>query len=148
MNEAAVSVNFRLFDSYGLERQITLRSADRAEAKLLLSESSTLIGEALKRGWTIKPQQPESAQKSNGHKPDGEYETFVADQLVITFDEHGKGFKVKGGKYRKHGVRVWPEVISVLGFDPDKLEPGIQPINLKVSVLMENGQPKKVVGMG
>ena len=44
--------------------------------------------------------------------------TFMCDSLVGTFDaERDKTFwRVKGAKFSKHGVNVWPEVLEAAGF--------------------------------
>ena len=40
-------------------------------------------------------------------------------------DEKGqKAFKVKGGSFSKHGIRIWPEALQAAGFDPAAFQPG------------------------
>ena len=83
---------------------------------------------------------------------------MTVDTLVASTDDNGKPvYKVKGGKYAKHGVRVWPEVLPVLGIKADELKPGPNPYSATVRVLLkkytdeETGQekltPQKVIGL-
>ena len=88
----------------------------------------------------------------------GQYEDVTVDTLIASTDDNGKPvYKVKGGKYAKHGVRVWPEVLPALGIKADELKPGPNPFSATVRVVLkkytdeETGQeklaPQKVVGL-
>ncbi len=80
--------------------------------------------------------------------PTGETITLDANALIMSFDDTGHAiYKVKGGQYQKFGVRVWPEILPALGVDPDTLNPGPNPVNLKVNVLMGDNGPRKVIGL-
>lgn len=84
--------------------------------------------------------------------------TFRATQLILTFDDKGSpAYKVKGGRFSTWGVRVWPEVLPVLGIDPARLKPGPNVIDLNVvaeiaeKIDEETGESKtvakKVIGL-
>lgn len=83
------------------------------------------------------------------------FKDFVADCIVMSYDDNGKAtFKAKGPAFSKHGVRVWPEVLPIIGADPDALKPGPNPFGPKtVRALMEVSEEdgelkmKKVVGL-
>lgn len=74
---------------------------------------------------------------------------FLATELVVTIGEDGEpAYKLKGFPFVKFGVRVWPEVLPLLGVDPDKLKPGKNPFSGVVRALLnEEGKPKKVVAL-
>ena len=74
--------------------------------------------------------------------------------IIMTYSDKGEAaYKATGTPYNKFGVRVWPEVLPVLGVDPAALHPGPNTINtIRARVLMtepEEGkaaQPRKVTG--
>ena len=81
------------------------------------------------------------------------------DSIIMTTDDNGKpAYKAKGAPYQKHGVRVWDEVLPLLGIDPASLKPGPNPQSqpIPARVLMgettnrETGEkgvgPRKVTG--
>ena len=128
-----------------LELLERIAQATEANTIVLQELCSLLVGKA---GTTAAPSQ------ING----GQYEDVTVDTLVVTTDDNGKPvYRVKGGKYVKHGVRVWPEVLPVLGIKADELKPGPNPFSATVRVLLkkytdeETGQeklaPQKVVGL-
>lgn len=83
------------------------------------------------------------------------FKDFIADSLVMSYDDKGQPtYKLKGPAFSKHGVRIWPEVLGIVGIDADTLKPGPNPIKPRnVRALMEvdaeDGQSKmkKVVGL-
>lgn len=80
--------------------------------------------------------------------PAGEYADFFASEIVMTYNDDGTpAFKAKGGAYLKYGVRIWPEVLPVLGLDPDQLRPGPNPVRMQLRALMGERGPRKVVGL-
>jgi len=78
----------------------------------------------------------------------GEIITLDVSLLLMSYDDNGHPiYKAKGGQYQKYGVRVWPEILPVLGVDPASLKPGPNPVNIKVHVLMGENGPRKVIGL-
>src|SRR3990172_790842 len=58
----------------------------------------------------------------------GAFAEMVIDNIVMTYDDKGKpAYKATGTPYNKFGVRVWDEVLPVLGIDPTTLKPGPNP---------------------
>lgn len=84
------------------------------------------------------------------------YRDFDGEQILLSYDDNGKAcYKIKGGTFKKFGVRVWDEVLPELGIDPASLKPGPNPIKIRVRALMQEAtseegvtstQPKKVIG--
>jgi hypothetical protein len=71
-------------------------------------------------------QSPPAAQPTTGQDAHANgYVVFMAETLVMSYDDAGKPvYKAKGGRYAKFGVRVWPEVVPLLGIDAAALKPG------------------------
>ena len=68
----------------------------------------------------------------------GPSETMLAETLIYSIDDNGKpAYKLRGGRYSKNGVRVWPEVLKTLVEDLNKLQPGPTAINPPVLVTVE-----------
>jgi len=75
-------------------------------------------------------------------------ETFITERLEVEV-KGGKSYvKVTGGKYQKHGVRVWPEVLEAAGIlVADLTSAGLDIPGYTARVEMRNGRPIKVVGL-
>lgn len=84
-----------------------------------------------------------------GETPAGNYRDYDAEVISVSSDDDGKPvYKIKGGPFTKFGVRVWPEVLPLLGVDVGDLRPGPNQFNARVrAVLDEKGQAKKVIGL-
>lgn len=68
----------------------------------------------------------------------GPSETMLAETLIYSIDDNGKpAYKLRGGRYSKNGVRVWPEVLKTLIEDLTKLQPGPTAINPPILVAVE-----------
>lgn len=74
--------------------------------------------------------------------------TFMADSITLDYMDGKPVYKMRGGQYTKFGVRVWPEVLPLVGVDAAALKPGTNPIEPReVRVLLEtkdddNGTPR------
>lgn len=77
---------------------------------------------------------------------------FIAESIVKATDDSGKPlFKIKGFPFVEYGVRVWPEVLPILGINPGDLHPGPNPAPAGMIVralLADNGSPRKIIGFG
>jgi len=89
------------------------------------------------------------AQPQAGPAPSGETETIVATAIVKSYDPKGQVMlHIQGGRYSRHGVRVWPEYLLALGINPEALQPGPNPWSKRVLVQpAENGHAPKAVGL-
>jgi hypothetical protein len=69
--------------------------------------------------------------------------------IILSYDGKGQPmYHALGGRYTKHGARVWPEYIEQLKIDPAKLQPGPNPWVAKVKVQpAKDGRAPKVIGM-
>jgi len=60
--------------------------------------------------------------------PVGTFGGMTIDTIVMSYDDNGKAtYKAQGQPYPKHGVRIWEEVLPLLGVDPATLKPGQNP---------------------
>lgn len=79
-------------------------------------------------------------------RPAGNTIQFDASIILVGVDDAGQPtYKAKGGQYSKFGVRIWPEVLPELGIDPATLQPGPNPVNLRLIALMGEKGPRKVI---
>lgn len=85
----------------------------------------------------------------------GTFGEMMIDTIAMSYDDTGKPvYKAKGAPYMKHGVRIWEEVLPLLGIDAASLKPGPNPQTpaIKARVLMntpeegKTAQPRKVTG--
>jgi hypothetical protein len=68
----------------------------------------------------------------------GQTKSFLAVAIVHGIDDNGKEFyKMRGGPYSQKGVRVWPEVLPVLGLDAATLAHGVTQLEKPINVLVE-----------
>ena len=74
--------------------------------------------------------------------------TFPAQELSATVNDGKAYWKVKGDRFQKFGVTVWPEVLEAAGFEVETLNP-LKPVDLTgwmaTYVVKENGMPQKIV---
>jgi len=111
-----------------------------------------VLAEAATTPAPVQPATSAPAVASNGNGGEaaaGNYTDFDAEAITVSTDDDGRPcYKVRGGKYGKFGVRVWPEVLPMLGVEVADLKPGPNQFNARVrAVLDEKGQAKKVVGL-
>jgi len=60
--------------------------------------------------------------------PVGTFGEMTIDTIIMSYDDNGKPtYKAQGAPYQKHGVRIWEEVLPLLGVDPATLHPGKNP---------------------
>lgn len=74
--------------------------------------------------------------------------SFKAETLEKSTKGDKTYYKVKGGKFTKFGVTVWPEVLAEAGFDLDTLA-GVTSMAGYTAhyILNEKGDPAKVIGL-
>ena len=91
----------------------------------------------------------------------GSYEALPASRLERERVKGKTYYRIMGGRYTKHGIRIWPEGLAAIGIDPDAIawadddSHAIAP-PLVVSALIEPHQdkdgnaitgPTKIVGL-
>jgi len=108
-------------------------------------ESYQDAAQALVKSLTSQAQPQPAATAA----PSGDYVQFVADVITLAYDDKGSQvIKARGGTYSKYGVRIWPEVLPLLGIDPATLKPGPNPYGKPVIALLGEHGPRKVTGPG
>lgn len=100
--------------------------------------------EAIRSGLTTASQPAPAA---------GTFGEMMITSIIMTYDDAGKpAYKATGTPYNKFGVRVWDEVLPLLGIDPAELKPGPNPqAEIRARVLMkvnDEGKPapQKITG--
>lgn len=117
-----------------------------AEANQTVVETWSRIAEVLSRPAQIAAPAATSSQPQPA--PDGNYIDFPATSITLAHDDNGQAvYKIKGDRYNKFGVRVWPEILPALGIDVDQLKPGPNPFGAVVRALMGEKGPRKVIGL-
>ena len=84
-----------------------------------------------------------------GNGPNESLIEFDAEEIVTTLDDSGqrKLFRIKGGSFRTYGLRVWPEVLETLGFEPELMDLGSTPFHLRVAARVGIQGKQKVIGV-
>jgi hypothetical protein len=73
--------------------------------------------------------------------------TIIVERLDVDVKAGKKFFVVKGGKYQKHGIRIWPETLKHAGIDPEAIPlAGVVPKKRWEAVFtMKGDRPDSVV---
>lgn len=116
------------------------------EASQPLAETVSRIAEALSRPAQVAA--PAAASSQPQPVRNGNYIDFPATSITLAHDDDGKAvYKAKGEGFNKYGVRIWPEVLPLLGVDVDQLKPGPNSFGAVVRALMGEKGPRKVIGL-
>jgi len=135
--DAPASMNFFGITKAGWNVQFTLRDIDE---DALMIRFARFVGILEKYQVTPKPvgQQPQaslpqpSAPQTPANAPNtpptaaqaqASTESFDAAILCGSINGSKTYWKVKGGRFSKFGVAVWPEVLKSAGYDTDALDP-------------------------
>lgn len=73
-------------------------------------------------------------------------ETVPAESMAATMNDGKIAWKIKGGRFTKFGVTIYPEALKSAGYAPDDLDPR-QVYNLtgkNAVILVKDGKAKKV----
>jgi hypothetical protein len=125
------SDSFQLVNKNGDQHMFTV-SGTLEQKKEILTTSAQFIKEAKAKGWT-NPAAGIPPGPALSNDPNTTTEIITAEQLIVSADENGSHFKIKGGRYKKHGVAIYEEYLPVLGIDPN-LRPGAHEFTKKVVV--------------
>jgi hypothetical protein len=87
------------------------------------------------------------APKEQPAQPASDDLSFVTEAISVSVNNEKKFFKVKGGKYSKFGVTVWPEVLHAVGMNVENAEAKEYPFpGYKATFVMnDKGKPSKVI---
>lgn len=76
--------------------------------------------------------------------PEGD-EIIMCERLEVQVMSGRSYCKVTGGKFQKHGVRVWPEVLGKAGINIEDITPaGLDLTGYTAVIEMKSGKPQKV----
>lgn len=107
------------------------------DSSIAVTEQMTEFVKAFKRAVTEAPA-GQAAPPSTGQNGGG---SFITD-VIETEKRKGKTyFKVKGGRFTKHGVTVWPEVLEAAGFDPADFPVGEETQFVGHTAIFTNADP-------
>jgi len=138
--------------------QVTFRTPNASDWRIAFEEFAAMVKE---RGWQFAPapektpeRRPEPAQ-TNGDKPavppiatqpqTQTTKTFPASSLTATIADGKTYWKIKGGRFEKWGVTIWPETLDAAGF---AALDAAKPYNLggwTAEYVEKEGKPDKVV---
>lgn len=112
------------------------------------AEASTQTAERLERAMqtlaTVASVQPQGAGQAQPVAA-GNYETFPATAIEFGIMAGKPTYKIKGGRYAKFGVRIWPEAMQAMGIVADSLKPGDNQLAGNVVALIGEKGPQKIV---
>jgi hypothetical protein len=93
--------------------------------------------------------QSPASHTTNGNGQKESVIEFDAEEILTTLDNSGnrKLFRIKGGQFSTYGLRVWPEVLETLGFEPELMELGSTPLHLRVAARVGIQGKQKVIGI-
>lgn len=88
----------------------------------------------------------QSVMEPQQHQQTGNTELIDATTLICNLNEGKKSYKLKGGRFTKFGVTIWPEVLKAAGLEPDTIPPTFNLNGYTATVLLkEDGTPNKVI---
>lgn len=73
--------------------------------------------------------------------------SFTGDSILKESKDGAAYFKIKGGEYKKFGVRVWPEVLKRAGINGDLLTFGEHPLGRECVAEVRDGKITKVTSI-
>lgn len=73
------------------------------------------------------------------------FDEVHCDRLIIDIKDGKPAYKIKGGKWEKFGVRVFPDILEHAGIDVSKIPLAGLPFgNFNMTILMKGDKPDKV----
>ncbi|HEX8708843.1 MAG TPA: hypothetical protein VF723_11415 [Pyrinomonadaceae bacterium] len=123
------SESFQLVDKQGVAHTFTF-GGTVGQKNEIIKTCAQSIKTALGGGWKTLAQAPSQAGASD---PNTTTEIIMAEQLIVSADEKGIHFKIKGGRYKQHGVSVYEEYLEALGISPD-MKPGAYEFRKRVVI--------------
>lgn len=159
MQEAGTSINIQFYREDGASIQATIREPFNPEDpssadQECFKRAAAVIVQMKEKGWLIVPGEPrkaiQNAVNRDAHTSNGGGDnTFRATKLQVKRDDKDQKIgKLKGDRFMKWGVTLWPEMAAEMGFDLESMAVGdhdIEPINVRY-ILNDKGDPQKVVG--
>lgn len=92
------------------------------------------------------PSVPSPANGGAGGNQPTFTDVFDCERLSVETKDGKRFFKIKGGRWSAHGVRIWPEVLKKSGFEPESIPlEGLDLNGYEATFTSRNGQPDKVI---
>jgi len=172
LKEITVSISRKISDdnygSFGVQAAITLEVDEGEDKNELYAASASWLSEKVagthKAHGTLSSEPSQKAKVAHTPVPSGavakqlptsaqpdEDDVFTVESITIEYMPDGvtKSAKAKGGRWKKYGVKVWPEVLLLppLEWVLDELDSGEYPApkGLTATVMMHEGKPRKVL---
>lgn len=121
-------------------------SGDLSTTLPLAMRQTELALDALKRRYRMIEVVPQSVQSLPAPVPNGGTETMQSEVLIHLFDGQKHKIRIAGGKWRKFGVPVYPEVLAAIGVNENSLPLGETPfVRSCIVAIKPDGNPVKVV---
>ena len=151
--EAPASATVKVKDPNGFEFLLTTRAHKMSD---VLDQAAFMRDWLMKHEWRpadgyTQPAPGRQAQQPTNGNGNGDYGmSFPAEDLTASMHEGKLYWKIKGGRFQKYGVTVWPEVLEAAGWVLEELEKNpLEKRNLSGwvahYVLNDKGNPDKVV---
>lgn len=93
----------------------------------------------------LLPKAPNTNPKKDDKTTD-EFEYIECGRLIVETKDSKRYYKIKGGKYNAHGVRIWDEVLTKNGFTDIPLE-GLDMSGWTAKVQRKDGKPSHIVDL-
>lgn len=91
---------------------------------------------------------PKLPVKKSYYAKDGDtVKTFAFTSIISRSEGSKRGYFVRGGAFSKYGVRVWPNILSAAGIDPETIDGEKFIAGTAVYTSKANGDPDLVTGM-
>lgn len=101
----------------GYDCTITLESDDSRE---LFALGDKAIEYLRRTGCKPAAAQPTAARPADSApQTESTAESFIASSLSADVLDGKSYWKIRGGRFKKHGIRVWPEVLEAAGLAAD-----------------------------
>lgn len=115
--------------------------SDRLNAQATLWQSIGQLRDDFERKTMlrIKNENVEPSQQVNT------FDEVICSKLIMEVKDGKPTYKVKGGKWEKWGVRIFPDILQHAGFEPDKIPfTGLDLSGYQMTILMKGKNPDKV----
>jgi hypothetical protein len=121
-------------------------SGDLGKTIPLAMRQAEMALDALKQKYKLIEVVPQSTASVPGQVPQGGTAEMQSEVLIHLFDGQAHKIRIAGGRWRKFGVPVYPEVMNAVGINADKLPLGETPfVHNCIVAIKPDGNPVKVL---